>query len=73
MKKSSTIMAICLLSLCTACAHTSNGSGFPDEQKKDHRLRNTLLAVGAAVIVSVIAANQAQDNARDLVRPPPQN
>lgn len=73
MKVISRLLAICLLSLCTACANTSGTHSTKGDAGEGHRLRNTLIAVGTAVIVGAIVANQAQSNARDAIRAPSLN
>lgn len=73
MKTGLRILGICLLVLCTACAHTDKNTGMSGDAGESHRIRNTLLAVGAAVIVGVIAANQAESSIRDALRVPPMN
>ena len=72
MKVIARVLAICVISLSTACAHTGSGRSNGDAGES-HRLRNTLVAVGAAVIVGAIVANQAQSNVRDALRAPTTN
>jgi hypothetical protein len=52
---------------CYGCAHTGNGD--PDAlSERNRRIRNTLIAVGTAVVVGAVLANQAQSNTRDAIR-----
>ncbi len=61
------LSCIGLLVLCTACAHTGGNPPQADDDGKDHRLRNTLIAVGT-VVVGAIIANEAESGARDAIR-----
>ncbi|MEM6606019.1 MAG: hypothetical protein AAF671_09670 [Pseudomonadota bacterium] len=59
---------VCLLCLCSACAHNGVNPLPGQEREGDHRLRNALIAVGAVVLVAAVVANQAESNAKDALR-----
>ncbi|MEM1145916.1 MAG: hypothetical protein AAGI88_25365 [Pseudomonadota bacterium] len=58
-----------VLAICSGCSHVGNVGQY--EQRSDnHRVRNVVLAVGAAIVIGAIAANSAQNNVRDALSTP---
>ena len=69
MKTIGKLTCACLLvAMCTGCAHQGGGEFRDADRGSEHRVRNTLLAVGAAVVVGAILANQAQSNTKDAIQ-----
>ena len=68
MKTFTKLSCIGSLALCTGCAHTGGSPPRAGDDGKDHRLRNTLIAVGTVVVVGAIIAHEAEDGARDAIR-----
>lgn len=56
-----------LIVSCSACTTTGSQQFEDAERGSEHRVRNTLMAVGAALIVGAILANRAQSNTRDAI------
>lgn len=67
------LLAVCLLILTTACAHTNSPRDSDGDAGESHRLRNTMIAVGAALVVGVIVANQTESTVRDALSVPDGN
>lgn len=60
-------LAALLIVSCSACTTTGSQQSEHAERGSEHRVRNTLMAVGAALVVGAILANQSQSNTRDAI------
>ena len=67
------LLVVCLLFLMTACAHTNSPRDSDVDAGESHRLRNTMIAVGAALVIGVIVANQTESTVRDALSVPDSN
>ncbi len=62
------LLCLALATVGTGCAHSGTGVSGSDEAEKNHRTRNTLIAVGAAIALGAIVAKQAENSSKDIVR-----
>lgn len=66
-QRKQTLAAIMVLMLTiTGCTHTQ-GPPTPD-QEPSKRARNTLLTVGAALVVGAVLISKAKSNTKDAIR-----